>query len=396
MLASIHARLEGILGGEKLRRLHGAMVAVIGGGLLGGQLLHHLAMLQIRTLLVEPGEVDLPNVGNQMLPAWAVGQRKASVRARQMTALNPSCPVRVLPARVEDVGLGVFADCDLLLTGLDGRASRLAVNRIAQRLGLDWIDAGVDGSGKRLLGTVTWYRPHDPASPCYGCHLDAARLAAIAAEGRAAGCASWRSPGLPDTPPTLTASPFGAIVAGHQMTWAIRALLGDGEQLLGQQLQIAGSGLPRLRTVELGRGRRCAFPHHGLAPLRRVRSRTLGALLDRAADDLAAAPDALVFPGRLLVDGLACPTCGARHELVKRREAVRDDEVRCACGAAPEMVPLALVDRLDAVEARRLAPLEWSALGLPPEDLVTARAEGRGEVHYLLPLEEKELACTTT
>jgi hypothetical protein len=395
MLESIHARLETVFGGENLDRLHRALLGVIGGGLLGGQVLQHLAMLQIRTLLVEPGDVDVPNLGNQALPAAALGKPKARARVQQMRALNPSSPVRVLVARVEDVGLGAFADCDLLLTGLDGHASRLAVNRVAQRLGIDWIDSAVDGSGTRLYGTVSWYRPHAAAGACYGCHLDAARLAAIAGEGRAAGCASWRNADLPDSPPTLTASPFGAVVAGHQVTWAIRGLLDGGAELVGRQLQIAGSGLPRVRSVELSRGRRCVFPHRPLEPLLRVRCRTLGGLFERAAADLGAPPDALVFPDRRLVRGLACPTCDATRDLLKRREAVRDDEVRCRCGAEGEMRPLALVDRLDADEVRRLERLEWRALGLPPEDLVTATAAGREDAHYLLPPAEEEKTCPT-
>jgi len=389
MLDAIDARLEGAFGRDRLRRLHGGSVAVVGAGLLGGQLLAHLGMLQIRTVLVEAGDVDLPNVGNQMLPADTVGEAKARVRVRQMLELNPSVGVRALAARVEDVGLGVFASCDLLLTGLDGRASRLAVNRIAGLLGLDWIDAAVDGSGERLFGTVSWFRPHANESPCYGCSLDGPRLAAIAAEG-ADGCASWRSTALPDTPPTLTASSFGSVVAGFQMGWAIQALLGEGEDLVGQQLQIAGSGLPRVRGVELLRGPHCVFPHRRLASPRRVACRTLGALLDTAAEDLGTPPDALVFPGRSLVLGLVCPLCGASRNLVKRREAIRDDEVGCDCATAAEMVPGALLDRLDVTRARRLGHLGWSALGIPPEDLVTARAHGHEDVHYLLPPAEKE------
>ena len=395
MLAAIDARLESSFGRERLQRLHRATVGVIGAGLLGGQILHHLAMLQIRTVLVEPGEVDLPNLGNQMLPADAVGDPKSGARVQQMHQLNPSCAVRAVATRVEDVGLGVFADCDVLLTGLDGRGSRLAVNRIAQLLGLDWIDAAVDGSGARLFGTVTWFRPHAHDGPCYGCHIDGPRLAAIAAEEGGVGCASWRSAALRDTPPTLMASPFGAVVAGHQMAWAIQALLSEGEDLVGRQLQIAGSGVPRIRSVELPRGQRCAFPHRRLGSLRRVGSRTLGDLLEVATEDLGAAPDALVFPGRSLAHGLVCPVCGATRELVKRREAVRDEEVRCGCGTAHEMTPRALVDRLDTDDARRLGGLSWSALGLPSEDLVTARASGREDVHYLLPMDRKEETCRT-
>ena len=390
MLDIIDERLEGAFGRERLRRLHGSRVAVIGGGLLGGQLLHHLAMLQIRTVLVEPGRVDAENVGNQMLPAAAVGESKADARLAQMRALNPSCPVRAVPERLEEVGLGAFADCDLLLSGLDGRASRLAVNRIAQWLGLDWIDAAVDGSGRRLLGTVSYFRPGDGGQPCLGCRYDAGQLATIAREVRRNPCASWRDPGRPETPPTLTASPFGAIVAGWQMSLAIRALLGEGEDLVGHQLQVTASGSPRVRSVALARRAACGFPHRRLAPLHRLNglegteARVLGELVDLAAGELGAAPDALVFPGRSLALGLACPACGVHRQVVRRCEAITDEEVRCACGSGAECVPLQVSDRLEAPRLAALAHAEWGALGIPDEDLVTATA-GTRRAHYLLP-----------
>ena len=114
------------------------------------------------------------------------------------------------------------------------------------------------------------------------------------------------------------------------------------------------------------------------------------ALLDRATADLGAEPGALVFPGRTLVRGLVCGACGERRALLKRREAVSDDEARCGCGAPVEMAPLGAGDWLDAGEARDHAALEYRALGLPPEDLVIARAAQREDLHYLLPRFEEE------
>lgn len=385
MIESIHARLEGFMGRERLERLHHACVAVIGTGLLGGQLALHFAMLQIRTLLVDPGRVDPANLGNQLLPAAELGEAKVRVRADQMKALNPSSPVRMIPARIEEVGLGVLAGCDLLLTGLDSAASRLAVNRIAARLGIDWIDAAVDGSGARSYGTVTWLRPHRDDLACFGCRFGPDELAAAAREARREPCASWRDPGLPDTPPTLMASPFGAVVAGHQAGWAVQALLGEGQEHLGQQLQISGGpGGPRLRRVALARRDTCVFPHRRLEALRRVDCRRVGELVAVAREELGAEPEALVFPERPLALGLACGACGATSPLVKRCEAVGDAEVRCGCPAPGGMGPVEVGNRLDASRLRALASQPWSALGIPAEDLVVAESRGRRR-HYLLP-----------
>lgn len=381
MLDAIRARLEGSLGRERVQRLHRSGVAVIGAGLLGGQLVAHLAMLQIRTLLVDPGLVDPENLGNQALPSVSLGDPKVRVRAEQMRSLNPSCPVRAIQARVEELGLGSFAGVDLLLTGLDGPAARLAVNRIAGRLGLDWIDAAVDGTGQRSYGTVTWLRPAQDDIACYGCRWDAGALAALGRERRRQPCASWRRAEQPATPPTLTASPFGAVVAGFQLSWALQALLGESQEQVGQQLQISASGTPRLRNVGLARRGDCAFPHRRLESLRRVACRRVGELVELARGDLGAEPEALVLE-RPLVFGLACTACGTRRELVKRCEAVGDDEVRCGCGA--EMAPLEIGTRLAGERLRALDARTFGSLGIPAQDLVSA-AVGERRVHYLLP-----------
>jgi molybdopterin/thiamine biosynthesis adenylyltransferase len=385
VLDAISERLETVLGSDRVKQLHRACVAVIGAGLLGGQLLHHLSMLQIKTLLVDPGEIDAANLGNQLLPAAALGESKARVRAEQMKSLNPSAPVRAIEARVEELGLGVFADCNLLLTGLDSNASRLAVNRIAARLGIDWIDAAVDGSGERSYGTVSWLRPDRDDLACFGCRFGPDELSAAAREVRPAPCASWRDPALADAPPTLMASPFGAVVAGLQMTWAIQALLGEGQEHPGRQLQISGGpGVPRVRSIELSRSAACVFPHQRLEPLGRVACGTVGELVAAAEADLGAEPDALVFPERPLAFGLACGACGATSDLVKRCEAVGDAEVRCACRAPGGMGPIEVGNRLEGTRLRALASQPWSALGIPEEDLVTA-CSGRERAHYLLP-----------
>ena len=75
MLEAIGARLEGALGRDRVRRLHRASVAVIGAGLLGGQLL--ISKQKDRALLVGvandgealvvdgPGQIEAAHLGTQ-------------------------------------------------------------------------------------------------------------------------------------------------------------------------------------------------------------------------------------------------------------------------------------------------------------------------------------------
>lgn len=383
MLDQIFQRLEPALGADRLRSLHRKRVAVIGCGMIGGQVVPHLGMLQIPMLLVDCDRVEPANLANQGFPMASLGDPKVAARAGQVAALNASCPVRTHFARVEDLGLGVFDGVDLLVGALDGRAARVALRNVSQRLAIPMIDAAVDGSGERLFGTISLYDPRMPESACFGCAFDADGLARIAREGRGPGCPSWRGTDARSTPPTLMASPFGAVVAGHLVVWALRVLLGAGAGLEGRQLQISGDGEARLRTVELPRARRCLFPHEPLAPLARATTPTVGSLLERAHADLGTQPDALRFADRILVLGLACGACGETSPLVRMRHAYADTDLRCRCGSPEPMAPGKLVDRIDVAVARELADVRWSEVGLPAGDLVSA-VSPRGEWHYLV------------
>jgi molybdopterin/thiamine biosynthesis adenylyltransferase len=283
MLDGAEARLIGSpgLGRDELVALRGACVAVIGAGMLGGQLVQHLAMLGVGQVIVDCGRVDIANLGNQGFPVASLGVPKSVARARQVAALNPHCHVRALSCRIEDLGLAALAGVDLIATGLDSRAARMWVNEISWALGTRWVDAGVDGSGRWLRGTITMYDPRRDDSPCYVCRLDAAGVAAIAKEGRRHGCPSWRRAAVPVTTPTLQASAFGAIVGGFQALQVTSALLQAGCEPAGRQLVVECDGVPRVRRLELARNPRCLFDHTPV-PLRSCPGGRLADLLPRS------------------------------------------------------------------------------------------------------------------
>jgi molybdopterin/thiamine biosynthesis adenylyltransferase len=377
----IDARIGGSpgLSGAALAALRGATVAVIGLGALGGPLSMHLALLGIALVLVDPDVVALANLGNQLWPAASVGERKSTARARQLATLNPECPIAAITSRIEDLGLAALAGVDLLLTGLDGRAARLRVAELSLRLGIPWVDAAVDGSGRALRGTVTVFDPRTPDSACYACRLDAVDLGAISREGRGPGCPSWRRETRPLTPPTLQASAFAGIVAGYQAIVASRVVLGRAADLAGKQMVVECDSEPRVRVLGLMPNPRCLLGHHRLSPLRVVAGERVGDLLSQSAADLGAALESAGFHGRMLAVGLACPQCASRRDIVRIAEAVSDAEAICACGV--EMVPGQLLVEVSAEQAAMWAERTWAELGFPAADVVTVRA-GAAAVHY--------------
>jgi molybdopterin/thiamine biosynthesis adenylyltransferase len=360
---------------------------VIGGGGLGGQIIPHFGMLEVGLTIVDSDRVEPANLGNQGFPAGAsLGQWKSEVRARQVAALNPDCSVRAIAARVEDLGLAALADCDAIVTGLDSRISRMHVNQLSRQLGKVWIDAALDGTGERLLGTVTVYDGRRSDSACYACRFDHGSLAAIAREGRGPGCPSWRRTDAPLTAPTLQTSAFAGVVAGYQALWTLRLLLGRGDDLANQQLLIDCDRSPQVRCLRMERSPHCLFHHALLTPLRPAPGDTLGALLGATGADLGAEADQLIFQNRAVVMGLRCPDCGVAREHVRMSDAYSDNELRCswcACEPGPVMEPIEIKDRLLREEVRRLADLNWNDLGLPAADVVTA-SSGDRVAHYIV------------
>jgi molybdopterin/thiamine biosynthesis adenylyltransferase len=386
--AGIDARNLATFGPDLLAQMRSQRVGVLGQGMLGGRVSEPLALLRIPQLLVDRGFVEAPNLGNQALPAASLGWPKAVARASHFEALAPGAPVEARCARLEDLGLGELARCDILVSALDSRAARLALAERAQILGIPWVDCALDGSGTRLFGTLAAYSA-DPDAACYACRLTPSDLAAIARENRPAGCPSWSDPAVGEAPPTLAAPAFAAVVAGMAALWVLRLLGGRGDEVCGSQLRIAADGPLRVSRTELGRSRACPLPHRRIAPPRPLVADTLGDVLAAAQGELGAGA-ALAFHGRILVSGLRCAATHATYEILRVREALGPRDLACTCCTPScEVVPVEQLERLEPAQAARHAGLRLEELGLPERDVVTACAPGGASASYVLERPER-------
>jgi len=371
------------LGRERLARLQRGTVAVIGAGVLGGQVSYHLGLLGVGQVLVDHGRVEPHNFSNQGFALADLGEWKTVARARRIAALNPDAAVQLLTSRVEDLGLAALAGVDLLVTGVDGRAARVRASTIAWRLQIPWVDAAVDGSGRMLRGTVTLYDPCDHRSPCYMCRLDANALHAISREGRGPGCPNPLRPDVVATPPTLQASAFASVIAGYQTLWATRALLGEHHPLVARQLVVSSDGLPETRLLTMTRAAHCRFDHRPFGRLHRLQGDRLADLLAAANAAFDAPADEFVLHDRAFVAGLRCLACGAVRDAVRIVGAYSEDDIRCSCRTHAEMTAIAIRESLPAAEAPRLVSRTWSQLGMPVGEVITAR-RGTDEIHFVV------------
>lgn len=149
----------------------GSSVVVVGaGGNIGSHLVPHLARMPGIgcVTLVDKDIYEAGNLASQSLTPRDVGHSKASVQARILRRIRPSLTVTALNYAVEDLPLGRVR-ADVILACLDSRSARQYVNQAAWRLGVPWVDAGVEAGG--LLARVNVYVPGSE-NPCLECAWD--------------------------------------------------------------------------------------------------------------------------------------------------------------------------------------------------------------------------------
>ncbi len=91
------SRTELLIGGEALRRLHRARVAVFGVGGVGGYTVEALARSGVGSFdLIDNDAVAPSNINRQIIATWnTVGQYKADVMKERILSINPHAQVNV-------------------------------------------------------------------------------------------------------------------------------------------------------------------------------------------------------------------------------------------------------------------------------------------------------------
>ncbi|QDU96710.1 HesA/MoeB/ThiF family protein [Lignipirellula cremea] len=149
-------------------KLTAARVLVVGAGALGNEVLKNLALLGVgQVTVVDFDKIEDTNLTRSVLfRARDRGLSKAIAAAAAMADMNPDTHVDALDANIiTEVGLGVFADADVVIGCLDNREARLWVNRCCWKVGTPWVDGGI----QEINGVAKVFVPPDGA--CYECAM---------------------------------------------------------------------------------------------------------------------------------------------------------------------------------------------------------------------------------
>lgn len=304
-----------------------AHVVVVGaGGNIGSHLVPHLARspLVSRLTLIDRDCYEPGNLRAQAIDRSDVGKPKALVQARRVRQINPEIEVTSLHRAVEDVPLGLLR-ADAIAACLDSRRARMVVNQAAFRLGVPWINAGVDGGG--LLVRVQAFVP-SPDAPCLECGWDQSDYAAVEQD----------YPCQPDASPAPSGAPssLGALAAAFQAMECDK-LLGDADgrdnALVGRDLLVDARHHRHFVTT-FRRNAACRMPDHagwrintldaGAARITLRDVFALGSILRGAGEQLR-----LGVAGQSLATRLTCPTCGAAKPTLALERSLHRKTIAC-------------------------------------------------------------------
>ncbi len=340
------------------------VVVIVGaGGNIGSHLVQHIGrMPEVGwVILIDPDVYELANLEVQMIDAADVGRTKVAVQASRLRRLRADLGITAIAAPIESVPLGRLRS-DLILACLDSRRSRREVNRVALRLGIPFIDAGVDAAG--LLARISAYRPGS-AQPCLECSFGE-RDYEMAEPGRS--CL-----GEPErTAPTGSPSSLGALAASLQAI-ECRKLLGGGSDgpAFGHQVLVDAAHHRILRT-RYAANPACRLGDHDawrIEPLRRAPA----AISVAAALTLGprSAEPGIFIEGSPFQARHVCPGCGAERALLRHRASLQARRLRCrACRADMVAVGFDMQDRLERHEMpHRILRRSLGSLGLRVGDV---------------------------
>lgn len=208
-----YSRNMPMLSAEENEQLKTFKVCVVGAGGLGGYLIEMLGRLGIGQITVVDGDIfDSSNLNRQLLAdSDSLGQNKALAAAKRMQKVNPLIKVNAVAEMLDaENGAAILTGHDLLIDALDNAKTRFLLQDLARDLDIPMIHGAIAGN----YGKITTIFPGDDSLDKLYKRDKPANLT--------------QNLGTPSYTP--------AIVAGIEVSEAVKVLLGKGEPLRHKML----------------------------------------------------------------------------------------------------------------------------------------------------------------
>ena len=357
-------------------KLAAAKVLVVGAGALGNEVLKNLALLGAGHLyIIDYDTIESSNLTRSVLfRAEDAGRPKSERAAAAAKAINPDVKVHAVNADVmTGLGLGVYAEMDVVIGCLDNREARLWINRQCWKVGKPW----VDGAIQEISGVAKVFVP--PSSACYECAMTEWDYKLI---NMKYSCPLLKrediAEGKVPTAPTIS-----SIIAGLQVQEALKLI--HGLPVKAGAAMVFNGESNNFYITNYQRKEDC------------LSHETYGAPADvgvGAGDAVGRLLEA-VGGTRLLLDrdllaGLSCPACGVRREILKPLALATLREGKCAkCGGVMRTEIVQSVEGGSPLAGRTLREV-----GVAPYDIVKVETPGAGVYARLAGDRASEMAWT--
>ena len=341
-------------------KLAAAKVLVVGAGALGNEVLKNLALLGVgHIFVIDYDRIESSNLTRSVLyRAGDAGKPKCERAAAAVQAINPDVKVRAVNGDViTDLGLGVYAEMDVVIGCLDNREARLWINRQCWKVGKPW----VDGAIQEISGVAKVFVP--PDSACYECAMTERDYQLINLKYS---CPLLKrediAEGKVPTAPTIS-----SIIAGIQTQEALKLIHGMAVKP-GAAMVFNGES-NNFYTTAYQRKENC-LSHETYGKADDV---ALGAS-DRVDALFAATGGVRLHLDRDLLVDLECPGCGVKKEVMKPLARVTLREGKCpTCGGVMKTTIVHAVEKGGPLAGRTLREL-----GVAPFDVVKVETERAG------------------
>ena len=354
-------------------------IVVVGLGNIGSQFVDHVGRMPglTRVVLVDRDVYEPANLRTQRITSRELGKPKAEAQSRILRALNPALEVCAVVDDVANVPLGRLR-ASVIVACLDSLDARLIVNEQAWRLGVPWLDAGIEPT--QQLVRVNGYRPAT-ANPCLECALAEADYENLATHHPCQPAGA--------NLPTNGSSSLGALAGALLAVECEKILAGDfARSLIGRQV-VLDVAHHRHFVTSFRPNPRCRFDHAlwQLAPLRGLRpTDTLAELLRVARRAVHGKANlSLSVAGHPLVRALHCRQCGRGVKCVHLLGRVAR---RCPRCHSRDLLAAGfnLTVHLDAFLPPRVLDRSLRSVGLRPGDVVRVNC-GKQERHFVISYE---------
>jgi adenylyltransferase/sulfurtransferase len=333
-------------------KLAAAKVLVVGAGALGNEVLKNLALLGVgHVYIIDYDTIESTNLTRSVLyRASDAGKSKAERAGAAVKSINPDVKVHAVNGNViSDLGLGVYAEMDVVIGCLDNREARLWINRQCWKVNRPW----VDGAIQEISGVVKVFVP--PASACYECGMTERDYQLINLKYS---CPLLKrediAEGKVPTAPTIS-----SMIAGLQTQEALKLL--HGLEVKAGAAMVWNGESNNFYVTNYQRKEGC-LSHETYGDVTVV---PLGAA-DPVEALFAAVKGERLHLDRDLLVSLECPKCRVKSEVMRPLASVTLREGKCgSCGGGMKTEIVHTIERGTPLAARALKDI-----GVPPFDLV--------------------------